>query len=164
MSSGDHHHGSAPSHLLDAALADPKVRQKLARGIKIDKTHDVPYLGGISRDGRTVYIDRHLPPSLKIGGKSINPVPFLAVHERTEHAIMTTLGLKYAAAHKLATAAEERRVNAAGIDPGEYEKALQPYIKADAVEKLKKVPKDLFMGPYEDEHDSGLIRRMKNVA
>jgi hypothetical protein len=161
LSSGDHSHGKGPDHILDAALADPRVRQKLARGAKVDRTHDIPYLGGISRDGRTVYIDRHLPASLKIGRLAINPVPYLTTHERTEHAIMTVLGLKYAAAHKLATAAEERRVRRAGIDPRAYEAALKPYVKADDVEKLVRVPKDLFLGPYEDEQDTALMARMK---
>jgi hypothetical protein len=160
MSCGHHPKSEGPSHLLDSAISDPKVRQKLARGAKVDRQHDVPYTGGISNDGRTVYIDRHLPTSLKIGRLSINPVPYLQVHERTEHALMTVLGMKYQQAHKLATTAEHRRLRHNGIDPAAYEAALKPYIKADDVEKLKKVPANLFMGPYRDEHDTALEKRM----
>lgn len=160
MSAGHHPKRQGEEHLLDAALADPKVKQKLARGVTIDKKHDVPYLGGISRDGRTVYIDRHLPASLKLGKLSMNPVPFLCTHERTEHAIMTSLGLKYEAAHKLATAAEHRKLRQRGYDPEAYEAALKPFIKGDEKERLTKVPGDLFLGPYEDSHDTGTLRRM----
>ena len=37
---------------------------------KLDRKHDVPYLAGYSRDGRTIYIDKDLPKSFVTrGGK-----------------------------------------------------------------------------------------------
>jgi hypothetical protein len=32
-----------------------------ATGQKVDRAHDVPYLAGYSLDGKTIYIDRHMP-------------------------------------------------------------------------------------------------------
>src|SRR5215472_12600613 len=43
------------SLMLDRAL-DAIVR----RVKKFDRRHDIPYLAGYSRDGKTIYIDRHM--------------------------------------------------------------------------------------------------------
>ena len=44
------------SFMMDRAL-DAVVRQI----VKLDRRHDIPYLAGYSRDGKTIYIDRHMP-------------------------------------------------------------------------------------------------------
>ena len=38
---------------------------------KLDRRHDVPYLAGYSEDGKTIYIDRHMPRSFKFQGRTI---------------------------------------------------------------------------------------------
>ena len=45
--------------MMDRAL-DAVVR----RVKKLDRAHDVPYLAGYSLDGKTIYIDRHMPRAL----------------------------------------------------------------------------------------------------
>ena len=44
------------SFMMDRAL-DAVVRQIG----KLDRRHDIPYLAGYSRNGKTIYIDRHMP-------------------------------------------------------------------------------------------------------
>jgi hypothetical protein len=47
------------SLMLDRAL-DAVVR----RVKNLDREHDVPYLAGYSNDGKTIYIDRHMPRTM----------------------------------------------------------------------------------------------------
>jgi len=41
---------------------------------------------------------------------------------------------------------------------------MQKYVKHIGDERLTKVPKDLDLKPYRDEHDDDLLRRMLNSA
>jgi hypothetical protein len=41
----------------------------LRRIHKIDRTYDIPYIAGYSRDGSTVFIDRHMPRSFAYRGR-----------------------------------------------------------------------------------------------
>jgi hypothetical protein len=40
---------------------------------------------------------------------------------------------------------------------------MQKYVKTVGDERLKKVPKDLDLKPYRDEHDFDLIKRMRKA-
>lgn len=146
MSAGDHRGDGSKSS--PAVLKRPAVRRALGRPVKINRGYDVPYLAGYSKDGRTIYIDRHLPISLKIGARDINVTPYLLAHERTEKALIDAAGYDYAAAHEIATGAEHRSLVANRIDPAAYEKALAPYIKGTEKEKIAKAPPELDLTPY----------------
>jgi len=164
MSVGDHHRPKASGRSLydlELALKDKAVRQALARPIHIDRTWDIPYLAGYSKDGRTIYVDRHLPSMMEVGSRKINPTPFLLIHERTEKALIDGVRYEYAFAHELATGAEEHAVRRKGIQPAAYEKALHPFIKDDEAEPLLRVPADLDLAPYEGEE--ALLKRMKRA-
>ncbi|MGB6730136.1 MAG: hypothetical protein WBE84_03135, partial [Xanthobacteraceae bacterium] len=41
-----------------------------------------------------------------------------------------------------------------------YDRFMQKYVKRIGDERLTKVPKDLDLKPYRDEHDDDLLRRM----
>jgi hypothetical protein len=143
-------------------FAEPRVRTRLAQKPKIDRSYDLPYLGGYSRDGRTVYIDRHFPASVKIGGKDVNAVPFIVLHEHGEKTLLDVLGLSYQRAHVTVTAGlEHPAVEAAGYKPEQYEAALKPFIKADAKEKLTRLPPDLDMKPYIESRDTTILNHFK---
>lgn len=160
MSAG-HKLPSSREH-LDDALNDPAVKRALARPFKVNRTWDLPYLAGYSKDGTTIYIDRHLPLTLKIGAKSCDPAKFLTVHEHVEKSLIDALGWKYAAAHQVATAQENAAVSRAGIDPAQYEKVIHRFVKADEIERLLRVPPDLDMTPYRAPPvDDALLRRVR---
>src|SRR4029077_3212458 len=55
--------------------------------------YDVPYIAGYSADGRTVFIDRHLPRTFRSWTQTIRVVPFLLVHEIIEKALLDELRL-----------------------------------------------------------------------
>ena len=46
---------------------------------KFDRKHDIPYLAGYSQDGKTIYIDRHMPKSFKFRGRTIDTDRFLVL-------------------------------------------------------------------------------------
>jgi hypothetical protein len=126
----------------------------------LNRDYDIPYLAGYSKDGRIVYIDRHLPTSLRIGGRLVHIFPFLIVHERTEKALLDFAGMRYNEAHELATLAEHKELERHGVSSTLYEKALDPYIKADQHEKIQRIPAELDFRPYKDSNDYKLIQRM----
>ncbi len=161
MSAGHKHPTTIGSAEVDKALDDPTVKANLAKSYRIDRSYDLPYLAGYSRDGATIYIDRHLPVYLPLGSHGIYAAPFLEEHEHVEKAIIDALHWKYAAAHEVATAAERRKVISAGLNWTAYSNALKPYIKADEVEKLTSVPPDLDLTPYRGE--TKLLARIKSA-
>lgn len=141
--------------MLDRAL-DAVVR----RVGKFDRKHDVPYLAGYSGDGKTIYIDRHMPRSFKFRGREVKTDRFLILHEEVEKTLIDQLGLHYLHAHQIATRAEQAAVRAAGITWRDYDRFMRKYVKRIGDERLTKVPDDLDTRPYRDEHDDDLLRRM----
>jgi hypothetical protein len=143
------------SLMLDRAL-DAIVR----RVKKLDRAHDIPYLAGYSRDGKIIYIDRHMPHTMKYRGREVDTDRFLILHEEVEKTLIDQLGLHYLHAHQIATRAEEAAVRAAGILWRDYDRFMQKYVKRIGDERLTKVPPDLDLKPYRDEHDFELLQRM----
>jgi hypothetical protein len=141
--------------MLDRAL-DAIVR----RVKKFDRKHDIPYLAGYSKDGKTIYIDRHMPRSFKFRGRTIETDRFLILHEEVEKTLIDQLGLHYLHAHQIATRAEQATVRAAGVTWRDYDRFMQKNVKRIGDERLTKVPADLDTKPYRDEHDDDLLRRM----
>ncbi len=158
MSSGHRHISGGfglDSNQLNRLLKNEAVQEHLSRPFSINREYDLPYICGYSNDGLTVYMDRHLPElvKLQLDGKvyEFNPTPTLITHERTEKALIDALGYGYEQAHRVATAAE-RRLFVQLVGPGlwpSYQARMDQFAKADEHEKLKKLPKDLDMTPYE---------------
>ena len=142
------------SLMLDRAL------DAILRRLALDRRHDIPYLAGYSLDGKTIYIDRHLPSSFVIGGRTIQTDRYLVLHEAVEKTLLDQLGLHYQHAHQIALRAEEAAVRADGIAWRGYDRAMQKYIKRIGDERLERVPKNLDRKPYRDEHDRDLLERM----
>ena len=132
----------------------------ILRRVKLDRKHDVPYLAGYSRDGKVIYIDRHVARSFVSGRRRVEVDRFLILHEAVEKSILDHLGLRYQHAHQIALRAEEAAVRAAGIKWRDYDRFMQKFIKEVGDEKLKKLPADLDVKPYRDEHDEKLLREM----
>src|SRR5258706_4458618 len=140
--------------MMDRAL-DAIVHPKT-----LDRKHDIPYLAGYSKDGKTIYIDRHMPSSFRYDGRDINTDRYLILHEEVEKTLIDQLDLHYLHAHQIATRAEQAAVRAAGIRWRDYDRFMQKYVKRIGDERLSKVPADLDLKPYRDEHDDDLVRRM----
>jgi hypothetical protein len=170
MSTGHDHPDwqSADTTKLKRIMENPRIEQWRWRYRPIKREHDLPYLGGYSRDGNTLYIDRHLPDTLEIEDDGtkwvIDPCEFIRLHEEMEKGLLETLGWHYGNAHALANAAERRAVLERGIPWLAYNQALAPFIKADETERLETVPADLDMTPYLfPPVDRALISRMRKA-
>jgi hypothetical protein len=144
--------------MLDRAL------DAIERRIKtIDRAHDIPYLAGYSLDGKTIYIDRHLPRAFVYKRRRVPVDRYLLLHEEVEKTLIDQLGLHYQHAHQIATRAEEAAVRADGISWRAYDRFMQKYVKTAGDEQLTKLPRDLDFKPYRDEHDYELLRRMSEA-
>ena len=163
----DYCHPTAPHKKLRlpewyvSSLMMDRALDAICRRVKnLDRGHDIPYLAGYSLDGKIIYIDRHMPKSFKFRGRTIETDRFLILHEEVEKTLIDQLGLHYLHAHQIATRAEEAAVRAAGVEWRAYDRFMQKYVKHIGDERLTKVPKDLDLKPYCDEHDDDLLRRM----
>lgn len=150
----------APDWFVSSLMLDRALDAILRRVKKLDRGHDIPYLAGYSMDGKTIYIDRHLPTSFKYRGRTIDVDRFLIMHEEVEKTLIDQLDLHYLHAHQIATRAEEAAVRAERISWRAYDRFMQKYVKSVDDERLKKVPKDLDLKPYRDYHDWDLMKRM----
>ena len=88
--------------MMDRAL-DAVVRSVKA----LDRKHDIPYLAGYSQDGKTIYIDRHMPRTMRYQGRDIDTDRYLILHEEVEKTLIDQLNLHYLHAHQIATRAEQ---------------------------------------------------------
>jgi hypothetical protein len=149
-----------PEWYVSSLMMDRALDAVCRRVKKFDRKHDIPYLAGYSLDGKTIYIDRHMPESFKFRGRTIDTDRYLILHEEVEKSLIDQLGLHYLHAHQIATRAEQAAVRAAGVTWRDYDRFMQKYVKRIGDERLTKVPKDLDLKPYRDEHDDDLLRRM----
>lgn len=152
-----------PDWYVSSLMLDRALDAILRRVKKLDRTHDIPYLAGYSVDGQTIYIDRHLPRTMTYKGRRIDVDRYLIMHEEVEKTLIDQLGLHYLHAHQIATRAEEAAVRADGILWRDYDRFMQKYVKHVGDERLTRVPADLDLKPYRDEHDFDLIQRMRKA-
>jgi hypothetical protein len=150
-----------PEWYVSSLMMDRALDAVVRRAKVIDRSHDVPYLAGYSIDGKTIYIDEHMPKTMKYAGREIDTDRYLILHEEVEKTLIDQLGLHYLHAHQIASRAEQAAVRAAGIRWRDYDRFMQRYVKRIGDERLKNVPADLDLKPYRDEHDFDLIRRMQ---
>jgi hypothetical protein len=161
---GAHKRLRVPDTYVSSLMLDRALDAIERRVGKIDRDHDIPYLAGYSLDGKRIYIDRHLPPTFQFRGREIAVDRYLLLHEEVEKTLIDQLKLHYQHAHQIATRAEEAAVRADGISWRAYDRFMQQYVKTVGDERLEKVPGDLDLKPYRDEHDYDLLRRMRDAA
>lgn len=128
----------------------------------IDRNYDIPYVAGYPKDvnENKVYWDRHFPMFFNYKGRKIFLRLPIATHERVEKNLIYYCGLKYLPAHRIATDMEAKVVKAMRVPWDVYDKFCQSYIKTIGSEKIRKVPSDLDLEPYYDEHDESEIRKI----
>jgi hypothetical protein len=149
-----------PEWYVSGLMMDRALDAVVRRARKVDRKHDIPYVAGYSRDGKVIYIDRHMPKTMKYDGREIDTDRYLILHEEVEKTLIDQLDLHYLHAHQIASRAEQAAVRAAGIRWRDYDRFMQTYVKHIGDERLTKVPADLDLKPYRDEHDNELVRRM----
>lgn len=135
----------------------------ILKRIKVNRTYDIPYLAGYSNSGKTIYIDRHMPKSFSYQGRKIKTDQFLILHEAVEKTLIDKLGLHYQYAHQIALRTEQEAVRAYNISWKAYDRFMQIYIKEIGDERLKRIPSNLDIKPYRDEHDRDVLKRMQQA-
>ena len=153
-----------PEWFVSSLMLDRALDAIVRRVKNLDRAHDIPYLAGYSQDGKTIYIDRHMPRTMKFGGREVDTDRFLILHEEVEKTLIDQLNLHYLHAHQIATRAEEAAIRAAGLRWRDYDRFMQKYVKRIGDERLTKVPADLDLKPYRDEHDAELLQRMADCV
>jgi hypothetical protein len=149
-----------PEWYVSSLMMDRALDAITRRAKRLDRKHDIPYLAGYSEDGKTIYIDRHMPTTFRYQGREVNTDRFLILHEEVEKTLIDQLGLHYLHAHQIATRVEQAAVRCAGIGWHAYDRFMQKYVKRIGDERLTKIPADLDEKPYRDEHDYDLLKRM----
>ena len=149
-----------PEWFVSTLMMDRALDAVVRRVKNLDRKHDIPYLAGYSKDGKVIYIDRHMPPTFRYEGRDINTDRYLILHEEVEKTLIDQLNLHYLHAHQIASRAEQAAVRAAGIRWRDYDAFMQKNVKHIGDERLTKVPADLDLKPYRDEHDYELVQRM----
>ena len=149
-----------PEWYISSLMLDRALDAVVRRVKKLDREHDIPYLAGYSKDGNTIYIDRHMPRTMKFRNREIDTDRFLILHEEVEKTLIDRLNLHYLHAHQIAARAEEAAVRAAGVLWRDYDRFMQKHVKHIGDERLTKVPADLDLKPYRDEHDLELLQRI----
>jgi hypothetical protein len=135
----------------------------ILKDVKVNRNYDIPYLAGYSNDGKTIFIDRHMPKSFVYRGRRIMTDRFLILHEAIEKALIDKFDMIYEFAHQIALRSEEAAVRAQKISWDAYNKFMNQHIKSVSDERIKKVPKKLDLKPYIDEEDRALLKQMKKV-
>jgi hypothetical protein len=145
--------------IADDVLGD--VVKAIRRRVKVvNREYDIPYIAGYSVDGRTVFIDRHLPRQFRWLMKTVRVEPFLLTHEIVEKAQLDELRLHYLHAHQIAVRAERDAVKAAGVSWWAYQRFMKQHERQIEEEALVKVPGTLDLTPYRDEKDFKLLERL----
>ena len=131
-------------------VTDPRVVKRMRENVAINKKYNVPYLAGYSKDGKTIYIDKHFKPIMSDG---TDVIPYLLIHEKLEKALIDFFGLDYQQAHHIATHEELSAVKRDGIDHNKYVKFYAGPIQKDEAERTGESPPDLDLTPYKCEKD-----------
>lgn len=126
----------------------PALDERIAAKRAISWKYDVPYLGGISSDGATVYLD----PKLKELPEWVHCL--ITLHEVVEWSLKPWKR-DYEDRHHMATAAEDQFVTTLGHTAAQYRRLLHPYYQPIETEKIASIPPDLDLSPY-----SGQLRQV----
>ena len=149
---------------LFGVLSNPKVHKALDEGT-IDRSHEVPYIAGASKDPAdfTTHVDKDVPSSVTISGKTFDPAIPLHIHEQVEREVMQSLISKghsnekayEIAHHEYAEPAEDLWYRSHGIDVNEMNKFWN---KMDYKTEKDKgdYPPNLYTKPYPHDKVEGI--------
>jgi hypothetical protein len=145
---------------IDGPTLSDVVKAIRRRVRKVSRDYDIPYIAGYSVDGKTVFIDRHLPRTFRWVLQTVRVEPFILVHEVIEKALLDELRLHYLHAHQIALRAEHDAVTSAGIPWWAYQHFMKKHEKEISEEHVERVPATLDLTPYRDTKDFGILHRL----
>lgn len=146
-----------------------KALDEVMTKVTVDRTYNIPYLAGYATlQPKKLYIDSGLAdPSTLPSGEKMSTIPFLAIHEAYEKALIDELKLNhksYLRTHQMAQRLEKETVEANSVTWNDYQhKIMDPEIDRADSAPITRVPRDLDLTPYIDYEDWEVIKRMKAV-
>lgn len=161
MATGDYH----TEWDANKKIFDEVIKKIDTDGVTLDTEHDIPYIGGSSTDGKTIYRDRLTPSGYTTKKfKWVDTDRYLMIHEHVEKIFLDT-GWSYLLAHQLSTQVEYAALKSDGYDVDEYDHTLDKWYKAAMKRKhYDNVPENLEQRPYIECKDFETLNKMGIVA
>ena len=154
----------ADIYTLDSGVLDDACAAML-KAVRVDRVHDVPYVGSCSLDGKTIYIDYELPTHFSFRGKRFDIDRYIIMHEVVEMLFEHQLHFSYEDAHQIALHAERALVVSDGLSWAAYNRFCARWIKVIGNRKhYLNPPADIDLQPERDCKDRLTLRRMKLPA
>jgi hypothetical protein len=143
-------------HVLDEAAA------AVLKAVRVDRTHDVPYVGSCNRKGDVIYVDHQLPTHLTAKGVRHDIDRYIVFHEVVEMLFEHHLKLDYRDAHQIALRAERALVESDGLSWAVYSRFCNQWAKRIGNRRdFPNPPKDLDLQPEIDEEDRPTLQRLR---
>lgn len=133
--------------------------------VTVNRDYDIPYTGGYSEDGTTIYIDKRVPNGYTdTQNIDVTAISYLVIHEVVEKALMDALGFNYNHAHAIAMGAEMHACTMDRVNYDEYYEFLGEYVKKNIeVNEIKEVPKDLDLTPYIEDGLTEVVNKIREL-
>ncbi len=138
------------------------VSVKRGSDVKVSTDFDIKYTGGYSLDGKTVYLDEHFPPILKIQGKDIDIRKTIGLHHELPEKWMSDEGYEYPYAHEVATGIEKEYVISLGVTWKAYCDEVDKNLRQVYRRTLEKSPPSLDLAPYLYCRDREALKEIRN--
>jgi hypothetical protein len=138
---------------------------KRGSDVSVSTDYDIKYTGGYSLDGKTVYLDEHFPPILKIQGKEIDIRKTIGLHHELPEKWMADEDYEYPYAHEVATGIEKKYVESLGVTWKAYCDEVDKNLRQVYRRTLEKSPPSLDLAPYlycRDREALGEIRKSES--
>ena len=158
------HRPKANEFSLNSRVLDEAARAVL-KSVRIDRVHDVPYVGSCNKKGDTIYIDYELPAHLTYRGKRYDVDRYIVMHEVIEMLLEHQLKFSYRDAHQIATAMERALVLSDGLSWAVYSRFCSQWSQKIAARKVyPKPPGDIDLQPEWDTQDKTRLKRLRLPA
>ena len=156
-----HRRPSANEFVLKSRVLDEAARAVL-KAVRVDRTHDVPYVGSCNRRGDTIYIDYELPMHLTYRGRRFDVDRYIVMHEVVEMLFEHHLKFSYRDAHQIALTMERALVLSDGLSWAVYNRFCSKWSKKIGARKdYPDPPRDIDLQPERDTEDSRTLKRMR---
>jgi hypothetical protein len=147
------------SHVLDEAA------NAVIKSVRVDRRHDVPYVGSCSRSGKVIYIDYELPSHLMHKGERYDVDRYIVMHEVVEMLFEHHLRFCYRDAHQIASRCERALVESDGLPWAVYARFCSIWSKKIGARRhYPNPPGDIDLQPEWDDQDGTTLQRMQMPA
>jgi hypothetical protein len=151
-------------YTLNSGVLDDAC-QAMLKAVRVDRTHDVPYVGSCSLDGKTIYIDYELPTHFVHRGKKVDIDRYIVMHEVVEMLFEHHLHFAYEDAHQIALHAERALVVSDGVPWAIYNRFCMRWVRVIGNRRhYPNPPLGIDLQPERDCNDRVTLKRMNLPA